>query len=127
MWIDENKFKISNAEYYSYDGEKIPIVLIHSKNVNPLNPQFRSKVLLKSYGCYGMTEEIGFNMGDWIFLWNNYIIAYPMIRGGGDKGVKWHRDSLKSNKFKSVEDLKHALIFLDSSGLSHPSMIGCFT
>lgn len=88
--FDKNNFKITKLEYPSFDGELIPLILIHHKAWNPHNPSYINKVLVKSYGCYGMPTEIGFSISDWVFLENDYIIAYPLIRGGGDKGIYWH-------------------------------------
>lgn len=53
----------------------------------------------------------------------NWIIAYPLIRGGSDLGINWHRQALKENKFISVLDIIGSFEFLNNSGLSHPSLI----
>ncbi len=45
---------------------------------------------MKSYGIYNEPSELGFNLSDWNYLERNWIIAIPMIRGGGDKGLSWH-------------------------------------
>ena len=42
--------------------------------------------MIKFYGVYGLETEINFCLKNWLYLENNYIIAIPMIRGGGDKG-----------------------------------------
>jgi oligopeptidase B len=78
------------------------------------NPQ---KVLMKSYGVYGVSSQIEFNFADWSYLENDYIIAIPHIRGGSDLGMEWHSSTLKSLKMKSVFDLIDCFTFLESKSL----------
>jgi protease II len=70
------------------------------------------KVLLKCYGTYGVSAELGFNFVDWTYLENDYVLAYPHIRGGGDLGTQWHHCTLKENKHLSVYDLVDCFHFL---------------
>jgi len=48
-------------------------------------------------------------------LENNWIIAMPMIRGGGDLGNNWQREGLKTGKYKTVLDLVYCFKFLTGS------------
>lgn len=78
------------------------------------NPQ---KVLVKSYGVYGVSSQIEFNFADWNYLEKDYIIAIPHIRGGSDLGIDWHSCSLKSSKMNSILDLIDCFNFLESKSL----------
>ena len=73
------------------------------------NPQ---KVLVRSYGVYGVSSELEFSSVDWMYLENNYIIAIPHIRGGSDLGADWHTVTYKTQKHVSVNDLQDCFYFL---------------
>lgn len=54
---------------------------------------------------------------------NEWIIAYPHIRGGNDKGKEWHEDGKLLNKDNSIRDFLSATKFLISEGYSHPNYV----
>ena len=121
--FNPKNYKITEKSYLSYDGTEIPLILIHNKYKNIDNPSYLSKCLVRFYGCYGVPTELGFNSNDWHYLENNWIIAFPLIRGGGDKGIKWHKSAIKENKFKSVLDIVNCFQFLIGSGLTHSGLL----
>lgn len=86
-FFDINNYTMTEQYYYSFDGEKISIILIHKKNKNIKNSKFYSKTLVISYGCYGVPTDIEFDISLWNYLENNWILAYPLIRGSSDLGV----------------------------------------
>ena len=51
---------------------------------------FRNKLLISGYGAYGMKVDLGFSICHLVGVDNGWIIAYPHVRGGNDKGIKWH-------------------------------------
>lgn len=73
------------------------------------------KVLVQSYGVYGIQSEVGFKFSNWNYLENDYILAYPHLRGGTDLGVDWHRSAMKKNKISTVLDLLDCFHFLIGS------------
>lgn len=84
------------------------------------------KVVVKSYGVYGVSSDVVFNFADWSYLENEYIIAYPHIRGGSDLGPRWHQAALKENKHLSVLDLVDCFQYLTGSAvlLDNPKEAG---
>ena len=51
---------------------------------------FRNKLLISGYGAYGIKVDLGFSVCHLAAVDNGWIIAYPHIRGGNDKGNSWH-------------------------------------
>ena len=76
------------------------------------NSKYFNKTLVMSYGCYGVPTDIEFDVSLWNYLENNWVIAYPLIRGSSDNGISWHKQTLRKNKFISVQDLIYCFKFL---------------
>ena len=118
-----HEYTITDLEFASTDAAKVPLVLVHNRNEDIRNPKALSKVLVKLYGCYGMPTNLGFSTSDWNYLENNWMIAIPLIRGGGDKGPNWHKAATTVNKHRSIEDILSCMRFLIAKGLSHSSLL----
>lgn len=78
---------------------------------------------MKFYGCYGVPTEIGFSITDWNLLEEDWMIMYPLVRGGGDFGSTWHKEAILEKKYKTVDDLEDAAKFIIASGISHTSLL----
>ena len=64
------------------------MTLVFNKKIllNRSNP-----CLLHGYGAYGINLDAEFNIVYLSALENDWIIAYAHVRGGNEKGKKWHR------------------------------------
>lgn len=118
--FDKNKFIAYQIEVNSFDGEKIPVTLIHKKN---LKRDRKNKLLLNVYGFYGLNLEIEFSIVNLKALEENWIIGYAHVRGGNEKGSDWHRDAIVENKYKSFMDYKSVAEELIRLGLTHNSLL----
>lgn len=52
----------------------------------------------------------------------NEFSDFTLCRGGGERGLSWHRGACVEGKEKGVEDLQACLQHLFSSGVSSPSL-----
>ena len=102
------------------DGEEIPITLIYNKN---LKKDRKNKLLLHGYGAYGLPNEIVFNIVYLSAIENNWILAFAHIRGGNEKGWKWHKSATKELKMNSFYDFISCAEFLVAQGYTHPSLM----
>ena len=123
-----HRYDISLVYAPGHDGVTIPITLLHRKGDLDSNdrPRFygdEKKILLRTYGCYGMDSELQFNISDWSLLEREWIIAFAHIRGGGELGKKWHEGGLKDKKLNSVLDIVSCAQFLIAEGFTHPSIL----
>ncbi|CAD8184063.1 unnamed protein product [Paramecium octaurelia] len=110
------------TRYYapSKDGTEIPITLVHHKD---LQKNRQNKLLLHSYGAYGVPQEIPFNIVYLNALEKGWTLAYAHIRGGNERGQDWHRQAIQENKIKSIEDLLGCASYLIAEGYTHPSLL----
>lgn len=93
----------------SHDGTMIPMTIFHKKNVQ-LNGQ--NPVFSYSYGAFGTTVGTSFKTQYLSFVALGGIMVYPHIRGGGEKGDKWHKAGMKTNKQNSWKDLIACMDYL---------------
>ena len=126
--FDPSKYKISLIYAPTLDGVKVPISLVHPKNYlnsdNLPKSTFDSrKLLMKSYGCYGMSMNLDFEVSTWSLLERGWLVAFLHTRGGSELGKKWHLDASKLNKYKTVEDIIACAHFLIGEGFTHENLL----
>lgn len=104
-------FETKNITYKSRDGKDVPITVIHKKGItlNGNNP-----TLLEAYGGFGVISGPSYDVGLLHFLEKGGIYAFAEIRGGGEKGTKWHKDGRGLKKMNSFNDFIDAAEFLIS-------------
>ncbi|AWH84479.1 hypothetical protein HYN59_04805 [Flavobacterium album] len=102
-------FESKTITYKSRDGKDVPITIVHKKGLvmDGSNP-----TLLKAYGGFGNVSTPAYNTGLLYFLEQGGVFAYAEVRGGGEKGLKWHAAGRGRNKIHSVNDVIDAAEFL---------------
>lgn len=104
-----NYFETKTISYQSRDNVMIPITIIYKKGMllDGNNP-----TLLKAYGGFGVVSSPSYDTGLLYFLEKGGVFAYPEIRGGGEKGKKWHTDGKGLTKMNTFNDFIDAAEFL---------------
>lgn len=104
-------FENKTITYKSRDGKDVPITIVHKKGItlDGNNP-----TLLKAYGGFGVVSSPSYDVGLLHFLEKGGIYAFAEIRGGGEKGKKWHKEGSGLNKMNSFNDFIDAAEFLIS-------------
>jgi len=115
-----NHFETKAITYRSRDNKDIPITIIHKKGVklDGNNP-----TLLKAYGGYGVVSGTSYDTGLLYFIEKGGVYAFASIRGGGEKGRKWHRDGKGLNKMNSYNDFIDAAEFLIQEKYTSPNKL----
>jgi prolyl oligopeptidase len=108
----------------SHDGVQVPLSLVFKKNTN-LNSE--NRVFIYVYGAYGESMSPFYSpiFLDWVA--QGGILAFPHVRGGGEKGVAWHQAGMKENKFNSWLDLNACADYLISKGYTSAKKIALYT
>lgn len=85
----------------SYDGAKVPVSILHAKD---LKRDGTAPLLLYGYGSYGMAMPASFSSNRLSLVDRGFVYAIAHIRGGADKGWNWYLDGKREKKTNSFED-----------------------
>ncbi|GGB77727.1 prolyl endopeptidase [Flavobacterium suaedae] len=114
-------FEVKTGTYTSRDGTEVPITIVHKKGVNL---DGNNPTLLKAYGGFGVVNTPAYDNGLIYFLEKGGVYAYAGVRGGGEKGVEWHRKGAGKNKINTLHDFIDAAKFLIAEGYTNPNRLG---
>ncbi|KAM4730120.1 prolyl endopeptidase-like isoform 2-T2 [Anableps anableps] len=103
----------------SHDGTLVPVTLFHAVPVEDLS---HVPLLVHVYGAYGRDLSMEFCPVKRFLLEQGWALAYCHIRGGGERGLSWHRQARVEGKQRGVEDLQACLLKFFSLGVSSPSL-----
>ena len=106
------------------DGEKIPISMIHQKDVVYSS---ETPLLLYAYGSYGATIDAGFSSSRLSLLNRGFIFAIAHIRGGEYLGRQWYEAGKllrKKNTFYDFIDASKYLINEGYTSSNHMHALG---
>jgi len=118
--FDSDHFVTKKIAYKSRDGKEVPITIIYKKEtvMNGNNP-----TLLEAYGGFGIVSELAYDTGLLYFLEKGGVYAYAEIRGGGEKGLKWHKDGMGLKKQNTFNDFIDAAEFLIKEKYTSPNKL----
>ena len=113
-------FETKTLTFKSRDNVDVPITIIHKKNLilNSNNP-----TLLEAYGGFGVVSSPNYDTGLLYFLEKGGVYAYPEIRGGGEKGNKWHEDGMGLKKMNCFNDFIDAAEYLIKQNYTSPNKL----
>lgn len=120
--IDLSDIEMITEEFESYDGEKVPITYAFKKGI-VLNS--KNKCLINAYGSYGISMYSYFSTPFYRWMNNGGIVAFAHVRGGGEKGEKWHVAGQKELKHNSWKDLIEAGEYLISKKYTSTEYLAC--
>ena len=113
-------FTTTTITYKSRDNEDVPITIVYKKG---LQLDGNNPTLLKAYGGYGAVSGPVYDTGLLYFLEKGGVYAYAEIRGGGEKGLKWHEAGKGLNKINAFNDFIDAAEFLISQKYTSPNKL----
>lgn len=115
---------VKEIEVLSHDGEMIPLSIIFKEDIklNSKNPVF-----ITGYGAYGISDTpyLDNYMCHWVNNGGVYAIAH--VRGGGEKGDKWHKGGYKLTKPNSWKDFIACTEYLIEKKYTTPNKIAIWS
>lgn len=122
--LDLSHIKVSQRYYPARDGVKIPLYLLHRKDLDLSEP---AELLLYGYGgwnfivspCY-VARPRNFVLP---FIESGGICAYPGIRGGCEFGRKWWFGGRRRKKQTTFDDFYAAAEYLIRKGYTKPTKL----
>ena len=113
-------FITKTTTFKSRDQKEVPITIIYKKGtvLDGKNP-----TLLEAYGGFGVVSELYYDSALLYFLEKGGVYAFASIRGGGEKGLKWHTDGMVLKKQNTFNDFIDAAEFLISQKYTSPEKL----
>ncbi len=99
--IDPKTSVVQQVWYPSKDRTKIPMFLVHKKN---LKQDSSNPVYLYGYGGFGINKGPSFSKNMIEFISRGGIYAVANIRGGGELGEEWHEAGRRERKQNVFDD-----------------------
>lgn len=75
------------------------------------------------YGAYGENSDFSFDPVTLAAVDWDWVVANAHVRGGGEKGFKWHLDGKLENKPNSFYDYLACAEFLIGEWVTHPNLL----
>ena len=118
--IDPEVFEISQVWYESADGTRVPMFLVHRRDIelDGENPTF-----LTGYGGFGASSTPGYSSTAALWVESGGVFAIPNLRGGGEFGEEWHRAGMLGNKQNVFDDFIAAAEWLIANGYTRPGRL----
>jgi len=98
---DPARYVIERIEAVAPDGERVPISLLSRKGT-PRDGT--APCLLYAYGAYGISGNVAFSPSRFSLVDRGVVYAVAHIRGGADKGQRWHDTGRMAHKMNTFTD-----------------------
>ena len=99
--LDVTRLVTERATYPSKDGTRIPIFLLHRKDV-PLDG--KAPTILTGYGGFRVGRYPGWNAAAALWADGGGVYAVACLRGGDEFGEDWHKAGCLSKKQNVFDD-----------------------
>jgi len=108
------------VEATSFDGTHVPLSILHRRD---LALDRSHPTILIGYGAYGISETPFFV--PWWLAWleRGGVIADAHVRGGGEKGDRWHVDGSHEHKMNGIRDFIACADYLVEKDFTTPSLL----
>jgi prolyl oligopeptidase len=93
--IDTSQLVSEEVMVTSYDGTRIPLSILHRKD---LKRDGSAAAIIDGYGSYGDVSEAGFTPTWVAWLERGGVYAVAHVRGGGELGETWHLGGFMRSK-----------------------------
>jgi prolyl oligopeptidase len=117
---DYSDIAADEVEFAADDGQKIPLTILARKG---LARDGSHPAILSGYGGYGISLLPAFNGPMLAWLERGNVLAYAHVRGGGEKGHRWHVAGKGKNKPRGIKDFEACAEYLTQNGWTSPGRL----
>ncbi len=123
--VDQSPVDFSDCEVVreyatSKDGTSVPVNIIRHKGIilNGTSP-----VLLNGYGGFGISLMPSYSALLRVWIDQGGVYAQANLRGGGEFGEQWHKDSMLTKKQKVFDDFAAVMQHMIDAGYTRPEKL----
>jgi oligopeptidase B len=117
---DPSRYASARLWATARDGTKIPVSIVHRKDVKP---DGTAPLWLYGYGSYGYGMPASFSSGRLSLLDRGFVFAIAHVRGGDEMGEAWHDDGMLMKKKNTFHDFVDVTQFLVKEGWAAPGKV----
>jgi prolyl oligopeptidase len=121
--VDTDLVEVRRAKYSSKDGTEVGMFIVHKKG---LQLDGNNPTILYGYGGFNIPMTPSFNATLYPFFEAGGVYAVANLRGGGEKGLEWHRAGMLDKKQNVFDDFIAAGEYLIDNGYTSPERLGIF-
>jgi len=114
---------VEEVEVPSYDSTLVPMSIVYDKTL--LKKDGSNVSLIEGYGAYGISLNPYFNSSELVLLKRGVVVAHTHVRGGGEKGEKWHMQGMKNTKPNTWKDFNACAEYLINKKYTSAEKLGC--
>jgi oligopeptidase B len=118
--FDPKRYRSEFVWVTARDGERIPVSIVHRKDV-PLDG--RAPLFQYGYGSYGICIDPSFSSARLSLLDRGFVYAIAHIRGGQELGRRWYNAGRLLNKWNTFHDFLDVTDYLVAHGYGHREKI----
>jgi oligopeptidase B len=102
LWLRPQDYAVERIAATAPDGETVPVTLVYKP---ALRRPGGNPTLVVGYGAYGYSQRPVFNETAFSLIDRGFVHVLAHVRGGHEKGERWHRDGRGLAKKNSFTDL----------------------
>lgn len=125
--IAADQWVCERVEYPTADGVLVPLTILRARRgaagSSSSGGDAPRPCLLNVYGAYGSILATDFRPEHICLLRRGWTVAWAHVRGGGERGRRWHAAGRQLEKAQSVRDLVDAVKFLLARGIAAPGAL----
>lgn len=121
--VDIDSVEVRRVKYSSKDGTEVGMFIVHKKG---LQLDGSNPTILYGYGGFNIPMTPRFNATMYPFFEAGGVYAVANLRGGGEKGLEWHRSGMLDRKQNVFDDFVAAGEYLIDNGYTSPERLGVF-
>lgn len=109
--------QVDEVQVKGHDGTMIPLSIIYKKGIKL---DGSNTCLVNSYGAYSFSMTPYFGLLENSLAVRGVVVAFPHVRGGGEKGEAWYRAGFKTTKPNTWKDFISCAEYLVAKGYTSP-------
>jgi prolyl oligopeptidase len=118
--FDPSKFEAERVFYTSKDGTRIPMTLVHKKE---MARDGKNPTMLYAYGGFNVSVLPSFSPANIAWIEMGGLLAVANLRGGAEYGDEWHDAGKRAKKQNVFDDFIAAAEYLVAQKYTQPAKL----